>query len=96
LFKNGKSTSKVKQTCLTLNTLNIKLNPLKEGSKTEGNPAYVLFNEDKSKAEIFLPEFNDGILLNKTSNGNWSNNKYKLISWKGLVIQEEGKPIFGG
>lgn len=62
----------------------------------KGKPAFLLFDNTKSKAELFLPNANTGMVLNKTSNGNWSNGDYKLIAWKGYVVQLKGKPIFGG
>ena len=79
-----------------MTTLNTVLNPLKEGSKTEGKSAYVVFSEDITKAEVFLPSNNEGIILEKSNEGNWSNNEYKLISWKGYVLQKDGKAVFGG
>lgn len=96
MFENGKSYSELKQTCLELATLNIKLNPLKEGSKTEGQSAHVLFNDENTKAELFLPSNNKGIVLEKSNEGNWTNKNYKLISWKGYVLQKDGRSIFGG
>lgn len=96
MFKNGKSYSELKQACLELATLNIKLNPLKEGAIAEGNPAYVIFDKDRTKAELFLPNKNKGIVLLKTNQGNWSNQEFILISWKGYVVQLNGKAVFGG
>ena len=32
----------------------------------------------------------------KTNEGNWSNGVYKLMAWKGYVVQHNGTPIFGG
>lgn len=81
---------------MELSTLNIKLNPLKDGVKTKGNVAYVLFDNTNKSAEVFFPTENKGIILNKTAEGNWSNRDYKLIAWKGYVIQKNGKAIFGG
>ena len=63
---------------------------------TGGDPAYVLFNEDRTKAEIFLPGQDKGIVLSKTNTGNWEAGGYKLISWKGYVIQQNGQAVFGG
>lgn len=96
MYENGKSYSELKQTCLELATLNIKLNPLKDGAMTEGNSAFVLFNDTNSEAEVFLPLKDKGILLKKTNEGNWSNTEYKLISWKGYVLQKNGNAIYGG
>lgn len=79
-----------------MTNLNIVLNSLKDGSKTEGKSAYVLFNDGNTKAELFLPSNNEGIILKKSNEGNWTNKNYKLISWKGYVLQKDGKAIFGG
>ncbi len=96
MFVNGQSFSELKQTCLELATLNIKLNPLKEGATTKGDVAYVLFGDTNKSAEIFFPRKNKGIILTKTDEGNWSNGDYKLIAWKGYVLQKNGIAIFGG
>lgn len=96
LFENGKAYSELKQNCLELGTLKTKLNPLKNGAKTDGDSAYVLFSSDNSKAEIFLPKSNKGIVLEKSNQGNWIFENYTLISWKGYVLQEKGVVIYGG
>lgn len=96
MFENGKSYSELERTCLELAALSIKLNPLEEGAKTKGAPAYILFNADRTKAELFLPKEDKGIALTKTSEGNWGNNEFKLIAWKGYVVQRRGKAVYGG
>ncbi len=96
MFVNGKSFSELNQTCLELTTLNIKLNPLKNGAINKGKIAYVLFDDNKKSAEIFFPFENKGIVLTKTAESNWSNLDYKLIAWKGYVIQKNEIAIFGG
>ena len=96
MFVNGQSFSQLKQTCLELATLNIKLNPLKDGAKTKGNIAYILLDNTNKSAEMFFPFENKGIILTKTADGNWNNGDYKLNAWKGYVIQKNGKAIFGG
>lgn len=96
LFEDGKSYSELEQSCLELATIKTKLNPLKDGAKTDGDAAYVLFSSDNSKAEIFLSKSNKGIVLEKSKQGNWTLGNYKLISWKGYVLQEKGVAIYGG
>jgi hypothetical protein len=96
LFENGKVYSELKQTCLELATLKTKLNPLKNGAKADGDSAFVLFNSDNSKAEVFLPKSNKGIVLEKSKQGNWVFENYILISWKGYVLKEKGVAIYGG
>lgn len=96
MYQNGKSFSELQQTCLELATLNIKLNPLKDGATTKGSVAYLLFDANKTKAEIFMPMENKGFVLAETAEGNWSNEDYKLVAWKGYVLKKNGIPIFGG
>ena len=96
MFEKGQSFSELKQTCLELNTLNIKLNPLKDGAKTKGSFAYILFDNNRKLVEVFFSFEDKGIILTKTAEGNWSNGNYKLIAWKGYVIQQDGKAIYGG
>jgi hypothetical protein len=96
LFDDGKSYSVLEQKCLTLATLKTTLNPLKDGARTEGKQAYLLFNADNSKAEVFLPKFNKGIVFEKVGEGNWVSGDYKLMAWKGYVLQEKSIAIYGG
>ena len=96
MYQNGKSFSELQQTCLELATLNIKLNPLIDGATTKGNVAYLLFDANKTEAEIFFPMENKGFVLAKAAEGNWINGEYKLIAWKGYVLKKNGTPIFGG
>ena len=96
LYENGKAYSQLKQTCLELAAIKTKLNPLKNGAKIDGSSAYILFNSDNSKAEIFLPKSIKGTVLEKSNQGNWVFENYTLISWKGYVLQEKGVAIYGG
>lgn len=96
LYQDGKVYSVLEQNCLTLASFKTKLNPLKDGARVEGNPTYLIFNADNSKAEIFLPNFDKGIVLEKSSEGNWDSKQYKLFAWKGFVLQEKGVAIYGG
>jgi hypothetical protein len=96
LYINGKAFSSIRQDCLDLDSLSTTLGPLKDGAQTTGKSAYLLFNKTQAEAEIFLPNRNEGIVLQKSNTGNWQNREYKLISWKGFVLQYNGEPIFGG
>ena len=96
IYENGKAYSELKQTCLELTTIKAKLNPLKNGAKTDGDVAYLVFSSDNLKTEIFLPKSNNSIVLQKTNQGNWVYGNFTLISWKGYVLQEKGVAIYGG
>lgn len=88
--------SELKKKCLPVKTIPTVLNPMKDGMTTPGPVAYVLFSEDTAKAELFLPNEAKSIFLIKTSEGNWDEGDYKLIAWKGYVLQYKGKPAYGG
>ncbi|MBU2902934.1 hypothetical protein [Maribacter dokdonensis] len=79
-----------------MTALNNKLNPLKDGAITKGKVAYLLFDDTKTNLELFLPNSNEGLVMPKTNEGNWSNGDYKLIAWKGYVLQKNGQAIYGG
>ncbi len=96
LFEDGKSYSELEQRCITLATLKTTLNPLKDGARTEGKQAYVYFSSDNSKAEVFLPNSNNGIVLEKKGEGNWVSGNYILMAWKGYVLQDKGVAVYGG
>ena len=96
MYENGKVYSHLKQTCLEFTALNTKLNPLKDGAMTSGKSAFIIFDDSNTKAELFLPDANEGLVLKKESEGNWKNGDYSLIAWKGYVIQYKGKAVFGG
>jgi len=75
--------------------------PMEEGvslvslSTDNRNPAYLLFNSDKTKAEIFFENQRNSMVLKKTHDGNWANSQYTLRSWKGQhTLYHETTPIF--
>ena len=96
IYKNGRAFSKLNQKCIELSTLETKLLPMQESTKANVDTLYVLFDSTRSKAELILPGKNEGMVLNKTSEGNWRNGDYKLIAWKGYVVQFKNKAVFCG
>lgn len=76
----------------------ITLDAMTEGSTEK---AYLLFNEDQSIAEVFLPNESKGLIMNrKGTEGNytWTDGVYELIVWKGYVLQtlKQGNKLFAG
>ncbi|MGH2667033.1 hypothetical protein [Flavobacterium sp.] len=88
--------SELKKECIYVKTVSVVLNPLKNGMATTEPKAYVLFSDDTAKAELFLPNETKNIILSKTSEGNWAAGDYKLMAWKGYVLQYKDKPVYGG
>ena len=95
---SGQTFSVIKNAKISLKNNAITLKSLTELS-TEN--AYLLFNGDQSKAEVFLPNGKHSLMLErKGSEGNytWTDGTYQLIMWKGYVLRslKDAKPLFGG
>lgn len=58
--------------------------------------AYVLFNEEGDKAEVFLPDDKSIILSRESKNKPWIFQDYQLIAKNGYVLQKAGKVLFAG
>ena len=89
--------SKVNKECVK-GFSGIQLNPIdKPDNDDETLSAYVLFNEDASKAEIFLPKDTSSIVLSRAAEGKpWILNDWQLIPWKGYVLKKAGQNKFAG
>ncbi|WP_421940628.1 hypothetical protein [Pedobacter sp.] len=95
---NGLLWSAMNKEIIDLEQADVKLEPLAE--KTAKKPAYILFNDDQSLAELFLPDSKKGSILKRKGNEGgyiWSDGRYELFSWKGYVLRyKDGKNIFAG
>ncbi|WP_293875700.1 hypothetical protein [Flavobacterium sp.] len=89
--------SKVNKECVK-GFSGIQLNPIdKPANEDETLSAYVLFNEDTSKAEIFLPKDTTSIVLSRTGQGkSWMLNDWQLLASKGYLLKKSNKTLFSG
>lgn len=89
--------SKVNKECVK-GFSGIQLNPTdKQENQDETLSAYVLFNEDASQAEIFLPKDTTSIVLSRSAEGQpWILNDWQLIPWKGYVLKKGAVTMFAG
>ncbi|MCF6132181.1 hypothetical protein [Flavobacterium wongokense] len=89
--------SKVNKECVK-GFSGIQLNPIdKPDNEDETLSAYVLFNEDASKAEIFLPKDTTSIVLSRSAEGKpWILNDWQLVPWKGYVLKKGSESKFAG
>jgi hypothetical protein len=89
--------SKVNKECVK-GFSGIQLNPIdKPDNEDETLSAYVLFNEDASKAEVFLPKDTTSIVLSRSAEGKpWILNDWQLIPWKGYVLKKGNENKFAG
>lgn len=76
----------------------IQLNPMNEATnEDETASAYVLFNEDASMAEVFLPKDTSSIVLTRSAEGKpWVYKDWQLIAWKGYVLKKGGENKYMG
>jgi hypothetical protein len=87
----GYTYSQLKKECIRTFEQKIQLKEF----VTKGNyTAAVFFNNDQSKAEIFLKEEKTSIILNRTAKGIWKNTTYSLTQNKGYVLRNNQKTIY--
>ena len=88
--------SKVNKECVKSFT-GIQLNPFANPeNEDEALSAYVLFGEDGTNAEVFLPNDQSIILTREDEGKPWIKDDYQLIPWKGYVLKKEAKILFSG
>jgi hypothetical protein len=68
LIGAGQTWSVLKQGCVQIFTIGKRLNPLEVASDEAVISAFVLFNEDQSKLELFLPDRKETVLIEKGKN----------------------------
>jgi hypothetical protein len=98
LLSFGYVWSSVKNSSIQLSETATRLNPIETMDKDK-NPAYIVFSNDQSKAELFLPQIANSLILNRTGEeGNyiWKNNEWELIVWKGYVLKKNKVAVYGG
>ncbi|MDQ2719343.1 MAG: hypothetical protein M3Z26_06215 [Bacteroidota bacterium] len=94
----GMTWSVIKNNCIELSKTATRLNPIEMKDKAKA-PTYLIFSDDKTKAEVYLPENNHSVMLErkgKEGNWTWQHDDFKLIPWKGYVLQKKGVAIYGG
>ena len=87
----GYTYSELKKECIRTFEQKIQL---KEIATKDSYNATVLFNKDQSKAEIFLKEEKQGVILIHISKNIWKNATYTLIQNKGFVLSQKKKAIY--
>ncbi|HBG42073.1 MAG TPA: hypothetical protein DDZ96_00145 [Porphyromonadaceae bacterium] len=84
----GFTWSQLKQDCVRLFEAGERFNPInvKEGEAVQS--AFVLWNDNRSKAELFLPENENSLILDKTSDTTYEYENYKLDAVKKIVSKD--------
>lgn len=87
----GYTYSELKKDCIRSFEQKIQL---KEIASKGGFSAAVIFNKDKSKAEIFLKEEKNSVVLKAGKKGTWQNDSYVLTENKGFSLSKNKKTIY--
>ncbi|MBC7923892.1 MAG: hypothetical protein H7Z75_22690 [Ferruginibacter sp.] len=90
--------SSLKKDCIRPLGTGIRLHAGAEAS-SRAKPAFLLFSEDKKQAELFLPETEASVLLQRQGqegNPYWENGRWKLYPWKGYVLKQDDKLAYAG
>ena len=89
--------SKVNKECVK-GFSGIQLNPTdNQDNQDETLSAYVLFNEDASKAEVFLPKDTASIVLTRDAEGKpWILKDWQLVPSKGYILKKGTVTMFSG
>jgi hypothetical protein len=96
LASAGYTWSKLNKECVRAFT-GIQLNPIEDLNTEDATMcAYVLFNENASKAEVFLPEEKSFILTRSVEGGPWIFEDYQLVPKNGYILIKAGATIYSG
>lgn len=94
LASAGETWSELKQTCLQIFNVGIRLNPIEVKENEAVISAFVLFSEDNNKAELFLPSENQpNVILEKTQENIYVNDAYTYNSQTG-TLSIDGKEVY--
>lgn len=90
----GQTWSELKQNCIQVFKEGQRLNPVDQKSDEAVISAFVVFNDAKTKVELFLPN-NDKttIILDKTETNVYKNNEY-VFNAKETAIYINGKKMY--
>ena len=88
----GETWSQLKQSCIQIFNVGQRLNPIETKDGEAIISAFVLFNDDKSEAELFLPNTQSNTILKITDNQNYESGEYKFdVNESTLYINNEKK-----
>ncbi|MEN9335818.1 MAG: hypothetical protein RLZZ500_805 [Bacteroidota bacterium] len=88
LASAGFTWSKMYKDCVRMFT-GLQLSPVDQPQTDDETVcAYVLFSEDKNKAEVFIPNA-ESIILTRSKEGQpWIYQEYQLVPWKGYILKK--------
>lgn len=96
----GETWSIVRNSCIRLSDTGIKLEP-QEAALDKTKPAWLVFTDDKTRVEIFLPTQKRPVIIRKSSEEGeppkWANGPLTLAESNGIyTLDDEGKILYQG
>lgn len=76
----GETWSELKQNCIQVFNTVQRLNPVATNTNEAVISAFVLFDDDESKVEVFLPNYEETIILSKGTDDTYQNETIKFTA----------------
>lgn len=89
----GETWSRIKQDCVRIFTIGQRLNPVQTEVEAVIS-AFVLFSEDRSKLELFLPDQRETIILDRDGEGSYQKGPWTFDP-KDSVLYRDGEKRYG-
>lgn len=81
----GQSWSELKQDCIRIFDVGRRLNPLETKEGDAILSAFVLYNDDRSKIELYVPGVEKTFIIERSAEGNYVQNPYKFVESEGAL-----------
>ncbi len=89
----GETWSELQQGCIQVFEVGQRLNPIEVAEGEAVISAFVLFNDDRSKLELFLPTKNETIILDKNEEESYQNDIFRFDT-KDLTLYIDDKQMY--
>ncbi len=93
LTSAGETWSQLKQSCIQIFNVGQRLNPIETKDGEAVISAFVLFSDDKSEAELFLPNTKSNSILKTSNKEVYENGEYKFDT-KDSTLYINGAKIY--
>ena len=94
----GYKWSEIRKECVRVSEEGYRLNQIQELEEEDASAsAFVLFEKDGDRAELYLPDAPKAIMLKQSvKNGAYKNKEYSLQSKTGYTLKKNGTVIYAG
>jgi len=89
----GETWSELQQGCIQVFEVGQRLNPIEVAEGEAVISTFVLFNDDRSKLELFLPNKNETIILDKNEEELYQNDTFRFDT-KDLTLYIDDKQMY--